>query len=219
MAKRKAVTKKKKSPSRVKKQQPPHRVTRSKASPRLSSPSASHPPVAPPPAAAAPTGTLAILPLEILYVIGDHLSSSALVSFALTSHHYHHLLSPLLYQRLKSSSFSWEPRKGSYSALFKSIQINALQWAASHGRSDLLKRLIVDMKVEHSPDESGRTLLARAAESGDDDTVLLLIKNARELDVKDEHVTCRVFSRCSNWRVFAIVAEEASRRLRKRGLG
>jgi len=219
MAKRKAITKKKKSPSRVKKQQTPRRVTRSNASPRLSSPSASHPPVAPAAAVAAPTGTLAILPLELLYAIGDHLSSFDLVSFALTSHHFHHLLSPLLYQRLKSSSFSWEPRKGSYSALFKSIQINALQWAASHGRSDLLKRLIVDMKVEHSPDESGRTLLARAAESGDDETVLLLINNAREMDVQDEHVTCRVFSRCSNWRVFAIVAEEASRRLRKRGLG
>ena len=178
-----------------------------------------------------PPPLLALLPLELFFAVTDLLPSSSLAALALTSSSMHGILSERLYERFKKSTFQW---KAAVSVVTQGrcgrlIEIGPVQWATTHGRAALLGRLLAEMDVM-SPtllnDLQGSSnrhlrwrvpsLLSRAAISGDEATVRLLLARARHLPDVD---LATPLSFCSNQRVFRLLADEASRHLKALGFG
>ncbi|KAF8249549.1 hypothetical protein K440DRAFT_201205 [Wilcoxina mikolae CBS 423.85] len=159
-----------------------------------------------------------LLPLEITYMFLDLLPNRDLISLSQTNHHFHSVLSEPLYKRFLTARIPWKDRLRPNQI----YTITPLEWAASTGRSELLKRLMVDKKItlaDHMRDHtySRRLLVSRAAESGDEDTLLLALKSARELGVSDEELLSgySVISSCKSEKCIGIVLEELEMRSKK----
>ncbi|KAF8538111.1 hypothetical protein BDD12DRAFT_843758 [Trichophaea hybrida] len=159
-----------------------------------------------------------LLPLEITYMFFDLLPNNDLISLSQTNHYFHSVLSEPIYKRFLAARISWKDH------LRPNLiyTITPLQWAASTGRAELLKRLIVEKKItlaDHMRDHtySRRLLVSRAAESGDEDTLLLALKSARELGVSDEELLSgySVISSCKSEKCIGIVLEELEMRSKK----
>jgi hypothetical protein len=165
-------------------------------------------PSPPPPAKPSP---FIFLPSELIYEVSDYLSDRDLASVSIANKQLYSRLYPLLYRRLQDAGIPWK----------RCQRLAAVQWAAINGLSQLLARLIEDSKEPMNfeyVDPTGRTLLSYAAESGDEETVLLLLRLAKKMEVQDEWVTSRyTFGHCKKFRIFSIVAEEAARRMKSKG--
>jgi hypothetical protein len=171
---------------------------------------------------------IALLPLEITYMIADLLPDFDLSSLSRTSSYFRHLLSGHLYKRLLTASIcpKFPPGYTETPSWYipEMHAITALQWAVDAGNARLLERLMVDKKItlaDHAG-KSGYTLLARAARSGDGDTLLLVLRSANELEVPDsvlfgndwQRVNEVIFG-CKGDKCLRIVLEEVNRRWRK----
>ena len=178
-----------------------------------------------------PRPRLTLLPLELFFAVTDLLPNSSLAALALASSSLHGVLREPLYERFKKSTFWWEiPPTDTLNRWFKPrIEMGPVQWAATHGRAALLGRLLAEMDVlpppllqdlqGSSPRHQGwgvPSLLSRAALSGDEAIMRLLLAHARQLPDVDIATPLR-FS--SNQRVFRLLADESSRRLKALGFG
>jgi hypothetical protein len=193
------------------------RKTRSLREPTPPAPTPSKPPIPPNP--------LDMLPNELLYSISDHLGDRDLASACVANKQFYALLYPLLYRRLQTAEIYWH--RGRHYPYWShdadSNKITALQWAAGKGLSRLLERLIEDDPDAEKKDlwspwkfvGGGQHLLAYAADSGDEDTVKLLLRIAEKMGVEDEHIIgSGAMYRCKGFRVFSILSEEGARRMR-----
>jgi hypothetical protein len=166
------------------------------------------------------------LPNELLYGISDHLSDRDLAAACTASKQFYNLLYPLLYRRLQTATIYW-PRCRNYPWVVHDTgahQITALQWAAGKGLSRLLARLIEDAPEDSKKDlwspwkysgGGGQHLLAYGADSGDEETMKLLLRVAEKMGADDEHIIgCGALYRCKGFRVFSILSEEGARRMR-----
>ena len=183
-------------------------------------------------ATAAPRLLLALLPLELLFAVAALLSNRSLVALARTSRSMQGMLCELLYERFKSSTVWWQT-----TAIIRNrnvrgplVEIGPVQWATTHRRKALLERLLGDMDVlpppllrdlqGSSPLRIGRweapALLTRAALSGDEDVMCLLLARARNIPDVD---VATPLKHCANERIFRLLADEGSRRLKGLGLG
>lgn len=170
---------------------------------------------------------LQVLPLELLFAVAVQLTDKNLVALALASRRVHGLLCERLDNRCKTYPFvlhiPYHPKLTDrrFGTL---VHAGALQWAARCGHAALLGRLLTDMDALQPPLVNGPqgcfrrhncwgepSLLLWAALSGDDDTMRLVLARSR-------HVPGIEFStphrHCSNERVFRLLADEASRRLK-----
>ena len=179
-----------------------------------------------------PRPRLTLLPLELFFAVTDLLPNSSLAALALASSSVHGVLRERLYERFKKSTFWWEiSLTDSPNRRFKPrIEIGGpVQWAATHGRAALLGRLLAEMDVLPPPllqDLQGSSprhqrwgvpsLLSRAALSGDEAIMRLLLAHARQLPGVDLATPLRF---CSNQRMFRLLADEASYRLKALGFG
>lgn len=162
------------------------------------------------------------LPIDLIYYLVDLLSDISLLSLMQTNSAFYHLLAPTMTQRFFSMTFAMKTTHLSYGVV-KSYIVDPLRWAATHGRADLVERIMTmpDRPKEWDKwitlrDEGSRRLLDRAAESGDEDTVRVLIEAYRKGKVPDEVFSGNVFLFCNTTKIFAMVAEEASNRMTRR---
>ena len=178
-----------------------------------------------------PRPFLVLLPLELLFDVADLLPDRSLAALALASSSMHGMLRERLYERFKKSTFWWKnTHLVPLNQLCSShVKIGPVHWAATRGREDLLARLLAEQDVLPPPllrDLQGTrpchhywgepSLLTCASLGGNEAIVRLFLARARHLPGVDLSTPLSV---CSNQRVFNLLANEASRRLKTLGFG
>ena len=103
-----------------------------------------------------------------------------------------------------------------------------VQWATTHSRADLVERLLAEMDVpplplvlglkgsSRKPSWECPSLITRAALSGNEDIMRLLLAQARDLSNVD---VTTVLKYCRKERIFRLLADECSRPLKALGNG